>query len=280
MTQENLQGKQDNKDLSLTKKSHRHNYIESENKLVCSICNKKILNLKLSDQKDILVGKKSNGKTYSVRQDRRRYFFPDEWNEFIKLIKNKEHKFFFLTAIHTGGRIMEILNLKYKDIDENRGTINFTIVKQRKAKKNFYAIGKSRGFFVSDNYIDEYKSFIRSKKINPEDYIFLDNSKLPNNYNDLDNQQRKKYFASKVVAYSNLLKRTLKKTSIKDPHNFSPHNLRKTYGMWMRTFHFDMGELCYRMGHDMDTYIAHYGSSLIFTDEERRKIQKIMGNVK
>jgi hypothetical protein len=34
------------------------------------------------------------------------------------------------------------------------------------------------------------------------------------------------------------------------------------------------------MGHDMDTYLAHYGSSLIFTDEERRKISKIMGDVK
>jgi len=50
--------------------------------------------------------------------------------------------------------------------------------------------------------------------------------------------------------------------------------------MWMRTFNKDFGDLCYRMGHDMNTYINHYGSSLIFMDDERRKIQKILGEVK
>jgi len=226
------------------------------------------------------VGIKSDGRKYSVRDDRRRYFFPDEWESFIKQFKNKEHKFFFLTLLHTGGRIMEVLNLKYENINIERETVNFKIVKQRKAKKNFYAIGKSRGFFVTNNFIKEYKSFIRTKKINPKEYIFLNNSKLPKNYNNLDNQERKKYYSSKVVSYSNLLKRKLKKTEIKDWYNFSPHNIRKTYGMWMRTFNIEIGELCYRMGHDIDTYIAHYGSSLIFIEQERRKIAKIMGEVK
>ena len=228
----------------------------------------------------VRIGTKSDGKNYSVRNDRRRYFFPDEWNNFIKLITNKEHRFFFLTCLHTGGRIMEVLNLRHSDLDVERGTINFAIVKQRKAKKNFYATGKSRGFFVSSEFLAEYKSFIRGKTIKPNDYIFLDNSKLPANYSELPNEERKKYYVSKVVAYSNMLKRKLKKAGIKDWYNFSPHNLRKTYGMWMRTYNKDMGELCYRMGHDMDTYIAHYGSSLIFTDEERRKIQRIMGDIK
>ena len=260
-------------------KSHRHKYIEEENYLKCS-CGKRILNLKHTDKKDLLYGIRKDGKKLSVRTDRRRYFFPEEWTEFINKINNKEHKFFFITLLHTGARIMEALNLKFKDIDEDRGTVKFTIVKQRKAKKNFYAIGKSRGFFVASNFIKEYKSFIRGKKINQEDYIFLKNSNLPENYDNLDNSDRKKYYISRVVAYSNLLKRKLKKTNIQDPYNFSPHNIRKTYGMWIRTFNIDSGELCYRMGHDIDTYIAHYGSSLIFTDNERRKIIKIMGDVK
>ena len=226
------------------------------------------------------VGIKSDGRKYSVRNDRRRYFFPDEWNNFIKEVTNKEHRFFFLTCLHTGGRIMEVLNLKYGDIDLERGTINFSIVKQRKAKKNFFATGKSRGFFVSSEFISEYKSFIRGRTIDSKDYIFLNNLKLPANYNDMNNDNRKKYYISKVVAYSNMFKRKLKKAGIKDWYNFSPHNIRKTYGMWMRTYNKDMGEICYRMGHDIDTYIAHYGSSLIFTDEERRKILKIMGDIK
>lgn len=226
------------------------------------------------------VGKRSDGTKYSVRTDRRRYFFPDEWSAFLKELKDKQHRFFFLTCLHTGGRIMEVLNLKHEDIDLERGTINFSIVKQRKAKKNFYATGKTRSFFVSSEFLSEYKSFIRGKDINAKDYIFLDNSKLPTDYNSMDNDKRRKYYASKFISYSNMLKRKLKKAGIKDWYNFSPHNIRKTYGMWMRTYNKDFGELCYRMGHDMDTYIAHYGSSLIFTEDERRKIQKIMGDVK
>ena len=223
---------------------------------------------------------KSDGKTYSVRVDRRRYFFPDEFNNFIKLFSNKIHKFFFITCLHTGGRVMEVLNLKHKDIDIERTTVEFKIVKQRKAKKNFKATGKSRGFFVASEFIKEYKSFIRNKTINPGDYIFLNNSKLPEDYNNLDNQERKKYYFSKVVSYSGMLKRYLKKAGIEDWYNFSLHNIRKTYGMWMRTFNIDMYEICYRMGHDIDTFMTHYGSSLIFSDSEIRKIAQIMGDVK
>jgi len=276
---EEPKNKNEKESLALNTKPHRHNYKKVDNSLLCD-CGKKILDLKQTDKEGLLVGIKSNGVNMSVRTDRRRYFFPKEWIAFIGQIKNKKHKFFYLTCLHTGGRIMEVLNLRHKDIDIERGTINFVMIKQRKAKKNFFATGKTRGFFVSSEFIKEYKSFTRGEKINPDDYIFLDNNKLPEDYDSLENSGRKPYYVSKVVSYSNMLKRKLKKTTIEDWYNFSPHNIRKTYGMWMRTLVSDMGELCYRLGHDMDTYIAHYGSSLIFTDEERRGIQKIMGDVK
>ena len=238
------------------------------------------LELKPTKYEDLKMGVRSNNTPYSVRVDRRRYFFPNEWEEFIKTINKKEHKFFFVTLLHTGARVMEALNLKYEDINIERGSINFKVVKQRKAKKHFYSLGKSRSFFVASNFIREYKSFIRNKAINLKDYIFLKNEILPKNYDSLSNENKKKYYVSKFVSYSALLKRKLKKTQIKDPYNFSIHNIRKTYGMWMRTFNKEMAELCYRMGHDIDTYLAHYGSSLIFTESERRKISKIMGDVK
>lgn len=265
--------------LTISEKSHKHDYKSEGNYLVCS-CGKRILNLIPTENEGILKGKKDNGNCYSVRQDRRRYFFPEEWELFIKQIDDQTHRFFFISCLHTGGRIMEVLNLRHKDIDSERGTIKFSIVKQRKAKKNYFATGKSRGFFVSNEFIREYKAFIRGKTINPEEYLFLDNKKLPDNFSELPNSQRKKFYVSRIVSYSKMLKHKLKRIGIKDWFNFSPHNIRKTYGMWMRTFNLEMSELCYRMGHDMDTYIAHYGSSLIFTEEERRKIAKIMGEVK
>lgn len=277
---ENITNKNEEESLSLNPKYHKHNYESIDNFLVCNGCGKKILDLKQTDKTDLLIGTKKDGSKYSVRTDRRRYFFPKEWLSFISQIKDKKHRFFFLTCLHTGGRIMEVLNLRYKDIDIERSSVNFSVIKQRKAKKNFFATGKTRGFFVSSEFIKEYKNFNRGRIINVDDYIFLDNTKLPKDYDKLNNNKRKQYYVSKVVAYSSLLKRKLKKTDIEDWYNFSPHNIRKTYGMWMRTLIQDIGELCYRLGHDMDTYMAHYGSSLIFTDEERRGIRKIMGEVK
>lgn len=222
--------------------------------------------------------KKKDGSIYSVRRSRKRYFFPDDWIKFIREFNNKQHRFFFLTAIHTGGRIMEILNLRHRDINIEREIITFNIVKERKARKDFQKDG-SRSFFVASNFISEYKSFIRGKNINPNDFIFLDNSKLPSNYMELQNKERKKYFASKVISYSNMLKRKLKKAMVEDWYLYSPHNLRKTYGMWMREFKDNM-EVCYRLGHDLKTYHTHYGSSSLFNDLDRRKIMKIYGDIK
>lgn len=227
-----------------------------------------------------MTGTRSNGIKYSVRTSRKRYFFPQEWNKFISLINNNQHEMLFITLLHTGARIMEALHLRPKNFDFERGTITFEVVKQRKAKRQFYAIGKTRSFFVSGSYLKQIKSYIVKNKLNPNDYLFMDNSQLPPNYDSLSNTDKRKYYAKTETAYSQLLKRKLKKAGIEDYNQFSLHNIRKTYGNWMRTFDIKIEELCYRMGHDVETYLAHYGSSLIFTQKERMDIMKIMGEVK
>lgn len=258
---------------------HRHDFKEVGEYLVCD-CGKKILNLKPSQQDGLLQGVRGDGKKYSVRDNRMRYFFPDEWINFIKIITDKKHRFFFITALHTGARIMEVLHIKYGDIDIERETVILKVVKQRKAKKNFYATGKSRHFFIASEFIKEFKAFKRGKTINKEDYIFLDKEKLPAGYKNLENKEKKKYYSKKISSYSKLFKRKLEKAGVEDYWNFSPHNIRKTYGNWMKVFNIKLEEICYRMGHDMETFMNHYGSSMIFTQEERRKIMKIMGEVK
>ena len=72
----------------------------------------------------------------------------------------------------------------------------------------------------------------------------------------------------------------IKKTGIKDWKQFSLHNIRKTYGNWMRIYDIRPEELYYRMGHDAETFLAHYGSSLIFNSIEKMDIMKILGDVK
>lgn len=271
-------GEQVTNDLSLEKiPYHIHNYNKIGNYLVCPTCNKKILSLGDRNENGIRIGIKKNGSNYSVRDNRKRYFFPSEWKTFIKLVRIP-HDFYFKTLIHTGSRAMEGLNLKAENFDLERGTVTFETVKHKASKRNIASTGKTRTFFVSENYIKEAKKFI--KDIKPKQYLFLNNNELPENYDSLNNKEKKKYYGKKETAYSQMFKRIMKRTGIKDWNNFSLHNLRKTYGNWMRIYDIKTEEILYRLGHDMNTYLAHYGSPMIFTSEEKREIMGIYGEVK
>lgn len=237
------------------------------------------IKLKPTDKENLYIGKRSDGTDYSVRGDRKRYFFPTEWEQFYNSLTSQKQRLFFLICIHTGARAMEILNLRAMDFNYERKSITFSTTKQRKAKKNFYATGKTRTFFISDNLLKEVKKYVTKNKLQQNEYLFLDNKKIPKEYPNLSNEEKKKYWQSAFVSFSKTLKSKLKNIGIEDYYNFSLHNLRKTYGNWMRVFDIRTEEICYRLGHDIDTYYVHYGSPLIFTEIERRKIMKIMGEV-
>lgn len=281
MDNQDDKGEKENNSLTITNNlgiKHRHKFIEQGNSLVCS-CGKKKLNLKATEN-GIYEGTKSNGKKYSVRSDRRRYFFPNEWNSFIEKIKDSKDRLFFNTLLHTGARTMEALHLKPENFNAERGIVTFEVIKQRKAKRNFFATGKSRTFFVSPKYIKEVRAYVNKNQIKDKEYLFLDNKILPANYEQLGNLEKKKYYTKTQIAYSQMFKRKVKASGIKDWKQFSLHNIRKTYGNWMRTYDIKTEEICYRLGHDFNTYLTHYGSAMIFTQQDKIEIMKILGDVK
>ena len=241
----------------------------------------KCLSLTQKNEEGIYIITRKDGRKYSVRADRRRYFFPQEWKDFSKQFKeDSKHYLFFLTLLHTGARAMEALNLRVNNFNFERNIVTFDTVKQRKAKKTFYATGRTRTFFISTNCLDKVKKYAKKNNLKETDYIFLDNSELPKNYQHMENNEKIKYYQKTETAYAELFKRKVKKSGIKDWKQFSLHNIRKTYGNWMRLYDIRMEELCYRMGHDIETYLAHYGSSLIFSPQEKLEIMKIMGEVR
>jgi len=246
---------------------------------VCS-CGKKKLALVESGTPGIMVGMRSDGKKYSVRQNRMRYLFPDEWKKIESLLKKDHHTLLYNTLLHTGARIMEALHLKPSSFNFERETVNFTVVKQRKAKRQYYATKTGREFFVSPNYLKKIKRFIVKHKIEDDQYIFLDNSRLPANYDSLENKEKKKYYHPATVSYGAMLRRKCRKAKLKNPDEIALHNLRKTYGSVMRVFQLEVAEICYRLGNDQDTFMTHYGSSLIYTRDEILEWQRIFGRVK
>jgi len=205
------------------------------------------------------VGVKSDGKNYSVREDRSRYFFPEEWFQFISLVKEKKRSIFEVT-IGTGGRIDELLHIKPKDFDWDRNNLTLRVTKKKAAKKE--KIGKPRTFSISSQLARKMRAYIKENKVGDDELMFKVSSQ----------------------AVYQLMKRTLKKMLDKngkqiDWWNLSLHNIRKTHGNYLKAMEIDSGEICYRLGHDMNTFIKHYGSANIFNRKDKLDIVKILGDV-
>lgn len=218
----------------------------------------------IPEKEGLMIGVKKDGKTYTVRKDRSRYFFPDEWKAFVKEL-NPNRRFLFLTLLQTGARIDEALHLRAKDINIERKTLTLYVTKS-KAKKGETAErgGKPRAFSVSSEYIKDLKRYLKDNKIDEFSDALL--------------------FKVTPQGVSQLLKRTLKKIGITDYYNFSLHNIRKTHGMWLKTLQsrgrdLDISEICMRLGHDHNTFLKHYGSPSIFGDQDRDKMIEILGDV-
>lgn len=219
----------------------------------------------------IKQGIKSDGKKYTVRDYRNRYFFPDEWMEFFNKIK-EDKNFIFDVLIMTGARIEEALCIKTNHVrwDRNYLTLFVTKIKAKKGETK----PTPRDISLSSQFIRRMKKYISQKNLQEGDYLFLDNSKQYLTRDDLKKETRKH-----KVAISQLMKRSLKKTQIKDWYNFSLHNCRKTHGMWLKALDVKFEEICKRLGHDANTYLKHYGSADIFDRRDRQMMIKILGDV-
>ena len=214
------------------------------------------------NKEGLRVGTKSDGKTYSVRDDRSRYFFPDEWIKFCDgLTKLKAP--IFNVLINTGARIEEALNIKPNDFDYDRNTLTLRVTKIKAKKKE--TVGKKRTFVVSLKFIKQMKKYISKKNLGPNDYLF------PHKKDPTKPQT--------TQAAWRLMKRVLIKQGFKDYYNFSLHNIRKTHGNYLKALGVDSAEICDRLGHDMNTYLEHYSSATIFNRADKMMMIKILGNI-
>ena len=209
----------------------------------------------------LFQGTKSDGTIYTVRSDRHRYFFPNEWLKFMANLK-EDRRILFETLLQTGGRIDEVLHLKPSDFIWENNSVKLRVTKS-KAKKGESKVlgGKQRSFGVSSQYIRRLRKYIRDKNIKDIDLLFP--------------------ITKQAVAQ--MLKRSVKAIGLNE-WEFSLHNIRKTTGMWLKTvqrrgYDLDGDEICMRLGHDHNTFLQHYGSPSIFTEQHRDKIVEILGDV-
>jgi integrase len=199
------------------------------------------------------IGTKKNGVNYSVRTDRSRYFFPEEWEKFYESLR-AESKPLFDFLVNTGARIEEALNVKPEHFEQERKTLTLWVTKTKASKGESY--GRKRTFVLSSQFIRRMNSYIKENKIQTGSYLFPVTKQ----------------------AVSQMMKRKLK-SNFKDWYMFSLHNIRKTHGNWLKALEIPAEEICLRLGHDFNTYLRHYGSATIFDRKDKIGMIKILGDV-
>ena len=214
---------------------------------------KNTLDLESTEKDGLKVGTQSNGKKYSVRDNRDRFFYPDEWNKFFAALKNDNQRATFDMLINTGARINEANHVKVGDIDVERNTIilRVTKIKAKKGEKN----PKPRTISVSSQFIKRLKKYTKGKS--NDDYVLT---------------------LSKPALHI-CMKGCLKRIEIKDWYMFSLHNVRKTHGNYLKAMGIEALEICQRLGHDFNTFLKSYGSPDIFNAADKQEMRQILGDL-
>ena len=208
--------------------------------------------MKMEENTDIKIKTLKDGRKYTIRQDRNRFFFPEEWNQFLKSLK-KNNKPVFDFIINTGSRIDEALHIRPCDFDFERNNVRLWKTKTKARKGETH--GKPRTISLSTEYSKRIKKLIS----NPSETSFL--------------------FKGSNQSVNKLMKTKLQKLGIKDYYNFASHNIRKTHGMYLKALGIDIAEICTRLGHDYNTYISNYGSADVFSEKDMRGIKDLLGDL-
>lgn len=193
-----------------------------------------------------------DGKKYTVREDKLRFFFPDEWMSFYDVLKSKQ-KITFEFLVNTGARINECRGIRVADIDFERNSI---IIRNTKTR-NKDGTHKIRVISVSKKFIKFVKGLIRKY-----------NLKLDDTFPVLSTP------ASNIA-----MAKALSKIGIKDKENFSVHTIRKTLEVWLLALGIDSLKVAKHMGHTIQVAQKYYVSPDTFSWEDKNQIREIIGNL-
>jgi integrase len=214
--------------------------------------------LEKSDLEGLRYGVNSKGIKYAVREHRLIYFMPDIWLKFVGNLPSKRAKLTAEVLIQTGARINEARNIEERDIDYERNTIRLRITKTKARKGE--TVGKPRTIPINSSFIKKLRKHF---------------SLLP---------QGSKIGLLSTCGFNIAMKKALKPIHA-EWYMFSPHNIRKTHGNWLKIMGdlrmMDVGatEICLRLGHDYNTFLKDYGSSGVMDNKDIMIIREIFGDL-
>jgi len=193
-----------------------------------------------------------NGKTYTLKNDPNRFFYPTEYMKTYDLLKSKQ-KHTITCLINTGARINEIRNVKVEDIDFINRRMVLRVTKT-KAKKHEHR-GRIRTIPLSTSFVKYLKKYCKDK--NSTDYLDI----------------------LSTPAFNIGLKKATTAAKLNNPRDFSAHTLRKTLETWLMALDVDSMKLIAHIGHDIRTAAQHYVSPDIFSFKEKGMMREIIGDL-
>jgi integrase len=199
---------------------------------------------------------RTNGVIYTMKDNKNRFFFPDEYGKFEDQLKKKQ-RFSVRFLLNTGARINEARNVRVEDIDIERRRLVLRVTKAKAKKGEIKGKGRPRIIPLSSQFTKYLKGYINHKKLQPEDYLGILSNPALN------------------IAY----KKAAKEAGINDYWNISSHTFRKTLEVWLMALGVDSLPLTAHIGHDLKTAAQYYVSPDIFSWEEKKKIRMFIGDL-
>jgi len=200
---------------------------------------------------------RKDGKKYTIRKNRQRFFYPDEWMAFHDKLKPKQ-KIVFEILINTGARISEAKNIKVSDIDFERKNIVLRVTKKMLNRPGIKKTErKIRVIHISDKFAKFLRKVINKKKLSQDDY-----------------------FPIPTIAAANIaMKKALQRAGIKDWDMFSLHNVRKTFETWLIALGIDNTKIIKHLGHSQAIALKHYISADTFNWDDKKQMREIIGDL-
>ena len=195
---------------------------------------------------------RKNGRSYTIREDKLRFFFPDEWLSFYdKLGARQKITFHFL--INTGARINEVRNIRVQDVDFGRQSIILRFTKTR----NKDGTRKVRVISISSQFTRYLNKLIK----------------------DYDLQLGDRFPILSTPAANIGMKKALRETEIKDIENFTVHTVRKTAEVWLLSLNIDSLKVSKHFGHTIAVAEKFYVSPDTFGYEDKQNIREVIGDL-
>ena len=235
--------------------NHIHKYTQEGDFHKCK-CGKKIL--KFIQEGEVKVGIRSNGRKYTKKSNKDRFFFPKEYMKFEDNLKPKQ-KHSVKSLLNTGARIQEKQLAQVKDFIFNPQGRSRIILRhtKTKARKGEFGSGKPRDIPISKTFAKYLNKFIKEKGL----------------------KDKCRFKILSTPALNIAMKKTAKKIKLSNPEDFSAHTLRKTFEVWLMALDVGDMKIIAHLGHDLRTAASHYVSPDIFSWEDKRLIRQILGDL-